>query len=431
MGKTSVARSIARALGRKFVRISLGGIKDEAEIRGHRRTYVGALPGKIIQQIRRAGTQNPVFLLDEIDKMGKDFRGDPQAALMEVLDPEINKTFQDHYLEVDFDLSKVLFITTANNIYNIPKPLLDRMEVIEFSSYLEWEKIEIAKRHLIPKNKKLLGIPDEKVEIKDDALKKIISEYTKEAGVRELERVIAKILRKSAKKIVEGVEKVIVDENNLKDFLGVPKYKQIKVSNVLPTGCAYGLAWTEYGGEILRIESVVMPGEGKIQLTGHLGEIIKESALAGFSYIRKECEKFGLSPDFYKTIDLHLHIPEGAIPKDGPSAGIPIFLSILSSLTSKSIPADIASTGEITLSGDILPVGGLKEKIMAAKRNKIKRVIVPSENKSEIEELPKEVKEDIEILFVAKIEDVLKIVFPDFGKKGEESFFISQWAKTS
>jgi len=412
VGKTSLAISIAKALGRKFVRMSLGGLRDEAEIRGHRRTYVGALPGRIIQQIKRAGTKNPVFLLDEVDKVGMDFRGDPQAALMEVLDPEVNKNFQDNYLEVDFDLSEVLFITTANSLHGIPKPLLDRMEVIPIRGYLDFEKLEIARRHLVPKKMKELGVPRGVVSISKSALLKIIREYTREAGVRELERHIGKILRKGAKLYVEEGKKVKVTEKNLKKFLGLPKYPQKEAEKELPFGVAYGLAWTEYGGEVLRIEVSAMSGSGKLELTGSLGEVMKESAKAALSYIRSHYVRFGLKQDFYTGIDIHLHVPEGAIPKDGPSAGVPIVLGMISALTRKRIPGYIAATGEITLSGEVLPVGGLEEKLLAAKRSGIKKVFIPEDNKREVEEMKKEISEGLELIFISHLDQVVRLVFP-------------------
>ncbi len=412
VGKTSLAISIARALGRKFVRMSLGGLRDEAEIRGHRRTYVGALPGRIIQQIKRAGTKNPVFLLDEVDKVGMDFRGDPQAALMEVLDPEINRNFQDNYLEVDFDLSEVLFITTANSLHGIPKPLLDRMEVIPIRGYLDFEKLEIAKRHLVPKKMKELGIPRGIVSISKDALQKIIREYTKEAGVRELERHIGKILRKGAKIYVEEGKKVRVTAKNLQKFLGLPKYPQKEAEKELPVGVAYGLAWTEYGGEILRIEVTAMKGSGKLELTGSLGEVMKESAKAALSYIRSHYIRFGLEENFYTGIDLHLHVPEGAIPKDGPSAGVPIVLGMISALTKKRVPGYIAATGEITLSGEILPIGGLEEKLLAAKRSGIKKIFLPENNKREVKEMKREISEGLELIFIRHLDQVVRLVFP-------------------
>lgn len=411
-GKTSLAKSIAKALGRKFVRISLGGLHDESEIRGHRKTYVGAMPGKIIQQIKKAGTKNPVFLLDEIDKVGKDWRGDPYAALMEVLDPEQNKSFQDNYLEVDFDLSEIIFITTANSIYTIPKPLLDRMEVIRLKGYLDFEKLNIAKKHLIPRAREEIGLPKDSVLFEDEAIMEIIKSYTKEAGVRELERQIRRILRKAAKRYVEKGENTIIRCDNLKEFLGIPKYKKKVTILELPVGVAYGLAWTEYGGEILSVESRKMKGKGTLELTGQLGDVMQESAKTALSYIRSNCEKFGLNPDFYEKIDIHIHIPEGAIPKDGPSAGVTLLVSMLSTLTGSKVKGDIAMTGEITLSGRILPVGGLEEKCLAAKRGGIKSIIIPKENRREIEELNKEIKDGLNFFFIDTLDELVRLIFP-------------------
>ncbi|MEO0230165.1 MAG: endopeptidase La [candidate division WOR-3 bacterium] len=411
VGKTSLAKSIARALNRKFVRISLGGLRDEAEIKGHRRTYVGAMPGKIVQQIRRAGSCNPVFLLDEIDKVGQDWRGDPQAALMEVLDPEINKYFQDHYLEVEFDLSHVLFITTANTTYTIPKPLLDRMEVIPIRGYLENEKFHIAKYFLIPKQLSASGLPDGALKITSKAIKRIITEYSREAGLRELERQIAKITRKAAKMYADKGQKVLVNATNLEKFLGKPRYRLRELNETLPPGVAYGLAWTEFGGEILRIEVAKMEGNGKLELTGQLGDVMKESAKAALTYIRANYQNFGLEKDFYNKIDLHLHVPEGAIPKDGPSAGVTIFTSMLSSLTGKSVPSNIAMTGEITITGQVLAVGGLEEKLLAAKRYGINKVFLPSENRKDVEEIKREITEKLEIVYIDHVDQLVRHVF--------------------
>lgn len=432
VGKTSLARSIARALGRKFVRMSLGGLRDEAEIRGHRRTYVGALPGRIIQQIRRAGTKNPVFLLDEVDKIGMDFRGDPQAALMEVLDPEINKHFQDNYLEVDFDLSEVLFITTANSIHGIPKPLLDRMEVIHLRGYLDYEKLQIAKRHLIKKQKEILGIPPRIVRIEDGAIMRVIREYTREAGVRELERQLARILRKAAKVYAEEGRGIRVTEKNIEKFLGPPKYRVKEAERELVPGAAYGLAWTEYGGEILKVEVSVMRGTGKLEMTGQLGNVMKESAVAALTYIRANYRDFGLPPDFYKEVDLHLHVPEGAIPKDGPSAGVAIMVAMASALTKRPIPGHIAMTGEITLQGEVLPVGGLEEKLLAAKRGGIKEVLIPEANMRDIETMKKDIAEGIKITYIKTLRDVKERIFGrkkmeliEYKREGDYSRWIS------
>jgi len=411
VGKTSLARSIARALNRKFVRISLGGLRDEAEIKGHRRTYVGAMPGKIIQQIRRAGSSNPVFLLDEIDKVGQDWRGDPQAALMEVLDPEVNKSFQDHYLEVEFDLSRVLFITTANTTYTIPKPLLDRMEVIPIRGYLENEKYHIAKKFLIPKQLKAAGLPENALKITRPAIYRIINEYSREAGLRELERQIAKITRKAAKNYADKGRKTTVTTKNLEKFLGPLRYRMRELNETLPEGVAYGLAWTEYGGDILRIEVAKMEGSGKLELTGQLGDVMKESAKAALTYIRANYQEFGLERDFYNKLDLHLHVPEGAIPKDGPSAGVTILTAMVSSLTGKKVPSDIAMTGEITITGQVLAVGGLEEKLLAAKRYGIKTVYLPLENKRDIEEMKKEITEKLELKYISHVSELIKDVF--------------------
>ncbi len=411
VGKTSLAKSIARALNRKFVRISLGGLRDEAEIKGHRKTYVGAMPGKIIQQIRRAGSCNPVFLLDEIDKVGQDWRGDPQAALMEVLDPEVNKYFQDHYLEVEFDLSNVLFITTANTTYTIPKPLLDRMEVIPIRGYLENEKFYIAKYFLIPKQIKAAGLSDGVLKVTGKATKRIINEYSREAGLRELERQFAKITRKAAKIYADKGKPVTVNSRNLEEFLGKPRYRIRELNETLPPGVAYGLAWTEFGGEILRVEVAKMEGNGKLELTGQLGDVMKESAKAALTYIRANYQDFGLERDFYNNIDLHLHVPEGAIPKDGPSAGITIFTAMLSSLTCKPVPNNIAMTGEITITGQVLAVGGLEEKLLAAKRYGINKVFLPLENKKDVEEIKKDITEKLEIVYVDHVSQLVKNVF--------------------
>jgi ATP-dependent Lon protease len=412
VGKTSLARSIGRALGRKLVRISLGGVRDEAEIRGHRRTYVGALPGRIIQQIKRAGTKNPVFLMDEIDKMGADFRGDPQAALMEVLDPEVNNAFQDHYLEVDFDLTEVFFITTANTIQGIPKPLLDRMEVIPLRGYLDYEKLEIAARFLVPKKLKESGLTTKQVRFDRRALLRIIREYTREAGVREVERQIGSVVRKAARAFVEDEKPRRITASQIESYLGVPRYRKREAKQVLPAGVVHGLAWTEAGGEILKIEVSKMKGKGELELTGQLGDVMKESAKAAISFVRTNHALFHLKADFFEMIDLHVHVPEGAIPKDGPSAGVAIEAGIISAVTGLPVPGDAAMTGEITLSGDVIAVGGLEEKILAAKRSGLKKVFIPRDNERDIKEMKKEITEDMEILYVRTLADLNRYLFP-------------------
>ncbi|NQT29279.1 MAG: endopeptidase La [Candidatus Saganbacteria bacterium] len=411
VGKTSVARSIARSMGRKFTRVSLGGIRDEAEIRGHRRTYVGSLPGRIIQSIHKAAVNNPVFLFDEVDKMGKDFRGDPSAALLEVLDPEMNKEFSDHYLEVDFDLSDVFFITTANTREPIPRPLQDRMEIIEMSGYSEEEKLGIAKAHLLPRELEKHGLFTKQVEFEDGALLSIIREYTKEAGVRNLERKIATVLRKIAIKVVkeETNKKTIVKDPDLAEYLGAPKYKFGLAEEKDQIGSAMGLAWTEVGGATIPVEVTVMPGRGNLTLTGQMGDVMQESAKAAMSYVRSRANKFGLEENFYRKNDIHVHVPEGAVPKDGPSAGITIATALTSALAKIPVKRDVAMTGEITLRGKVLPIGGLKEKLLAARRAGIKKVIVPKENKKDFEEIKKEVPADLAVVFVKEMDEVLAV----------------------
>ena len=409
VGKTSLGRSIARAMGRKFVRISLGGVRDEAEIRGHRRTYIGSMPGKIIQSMKRAGTVNPVFLLDEIDKMSYDFRGDPSAALLEVLDPEQNKTFNDHYLEVDYDLSNVFFITTANVRSDIPLPLQDRMEIIELPGYLEHEKLEIARRHLLPRQIKENGLKRGELTVADEAILRIIREYTREAGVRNLERHLAKIARKTVRKLLENGNKghVAVTAENLEEFLGKPEFLNRQVSLQQEVGIATGLAWTLYGGDVLKIEVNIMPGKGKLTLTGKLGDVMQESARTALSYLRSIAAQFGIKKDVFEKNDIHIHIPEGAIPKDGPSAGITLATALLSALIRKPVNNDVAMTGEITLRGRVLAIGGLKEKMLAAQRHHLRKVLVPEENIKDVEELPPVLKEGIEIVLVKDFQDVL------------------------
>ncbi len=421
VGKTSLAKSIARALGRKLVRISLGGVRDEAEIRGHRRTYIGSMPGKIIQSMKRAGVINPVMLLDEVDKMSMDFRGDPSSALLEVLDPEQNCTFNDHYLDVDYDLSHVMFITTANVRYQIPLPLQDRMEIIELSGYLQHDKREIAKRHIIPKQLQEHGLAKSGITITDPAIDKIITEYTREAGVRNLERELASVCRKIAKDIVSGNQKngkkdrsgsqFIVTPEKVEEYLGVPKFRNRLRADTNRVGSATGLAWTNVGGDILHVDVTVMSGKEKLTLTGQLGDVMKESAQAALSYLRSNAKELGLDPDFYKDRELHVHLPEGAIPKDGPSAGITMVMAMYSAISGKPARADVAMTGEITLRGEVLAIGGLNEKLIAAQRSGITTVLIPQENVKDLSEIPQRVKEGLTIIPISKIEEALQHVF--------------------
>jgi len=409
VGKTSLGKSIARATNRQFIRMSLGGIRDEAEVRGHRRTYIGSLPGKIIQMMKKAGTKNPLFLLDEIDKVGNDYRGDPSSALLEALDPEQNTTFNDHYLEVDYDLSDVMFVTTANTL-NILPPLLDRMEVIRLAGYTEDEKINIANKFLLPKAVKENGVKDGEMDLSDGAIKEIIRNYTRESGVRNLEREIFKVSRKVVKKVVNAEEtKVKVDEKNLTDFLGVKKFKYGELETEDKVGISTGLAWTEFGGEILKIEAVNMPGKGRMQITGKLGDVMQESVKAAKSYVRSKSLDFGIIPPIFEKKDFHIHVPEGATPKDGPSAGIAMVTSIVSSITNVPVRRDLAMTGEVTLTGQVLPIGGLKEKLLSAHRAGIKEVLIPKDNEKDLADIPKKVKEDIKITPVGVVDDVLKI----------------------
>ena len=409
VGKTSLAGSVAKALGRKFVRASLGGVRDEAEIRGHRRTYVGAMPGRILEALKKAGTRNPVFLLDEVDKMGSDYKGDPTSALLEVLDPAQNNTFSDHYIELPFNLSDVLWIVTANDIGSIPRPLLDRMEVINLSSYTEQEKLEIAKQYLLPRQRTKNGLSGKEIKLGAGVLQRMINEYTRESGVRELERVIGHLCRKVARKIVEGdTESVYVTTKNLVDILGKVKYPHTKAKRKPEVGLCTGMAWTQVGGDILPTEVNIFPGTGKLILTGKLGDVMKESAQAALSYIRSRQDKFELAEDFYEKNDIHVHFPEGAVPKDGPSAGITMATAIVSGLTGRKIRSDVAMTGEITIRGNVLAIGGLKEKVLAAYREGIRTIVLPKENERDIEDIPESVREKLEFVPVENMDKVLE-----------------------
>jgi len=409
VGKTSLGKSIAKATNREFVRVSVGGMRDEAEIRGHRRTYIGSLPGKIIQMMKKAGTKNPLILLDEIDKIGNDYRGDPSSALLEALDPEQNATFNDHYLEVDYDLSDVMFVTTANTL-NILPPLLDRMEVIRLAGYTEDEKINIANKYLLPKQIKDNGVKEKEMTLSEDIIKEIIRSYTKESGVRNLEREISKVARKVVKKVVTGEEKEVkIDLKNLSEYLGIQKFKFGELESEDKIGVVTGLAWTEYGGEILKIETVIMPGKGRMQITGKLGDVMQESIKAAKSFIRSKSLDYGIIPPLFEKKDFHIHVPEGATPKDGPSAGIGMVTSIVSAITNNPVRRDVAMTGEVTLTGQVLPIGGLKEKLLAAHRAGIKQVIIPKENEKDLVDMPKKIIDDIKITPVEHADEVLKI----------------------
>ncbi len=423
VGKTSLGKSIARAMGRKFVRVSLGGIRDEAEIRGHRRTYIGSLPGRIIQGVKRAGAKNPVFMLDEIDKVGTDFRGDPSSALLEVLDPEQNNSFSDHYLEVPFDLSKVFFITTANILDTIPPALRDRMEVLRLPGYTEEEKIEIARAHLMPRQLEEHGLTGENVEFTDDAVRRIIVEYTREAGVRNLEREIASICRKVARGVAEGKkEKVVVDADRTPEFLGPVRFFREIAERTDRSGVAVGLAWTQTGGEILFVESTRMRGKGKVTITGRLGDVMRESALAAVSWIRTNAQRLGIPETLFESSDFHIHVPSGATPKDGPSAGVTLAVSLVSLLTGAPVPSDLAMTGEITLRGKVLPVGGVKEKVIAAKSAGIRRVILPDKNEKDLEDVAEPVRNSLTFQFVSEIDQVMDLAFgEDLRRRAAEA----------
>ena len=421
VGKTSIAKSVARSIDRKFVRMSLGGVRDEAEIRGHRRTYIGAIPGRIMSGIKEAGTNNPVFLFDEVDKIGADYKGDPASALLEVLDPEQNKDFMDHYLEIPFDLSKVMFITTANTIDTIPRPLLDRMEVIEVTGYTEEDKVQIADKYLVPKKVKENGLADSNVTVTEAAIRTIINDYTRESGVRNLEREISNVCRKVARQVVEtGKAETAIDVPEVRQLLGKRRYHYDKVEGVNEIGVTTGMAWTIVGGDTLFIETTVVPGNGKLVLTGQLGEVMQESAKAGISYIRSRAKELGINENFYKENDIHIHIPEGATPKDGPSAGVTMCTSVISALTSTPVHKDVSMTGEITLRGKVLPVGGIREKVLAAHRAGIKKILLPKENESDIDEIPENVRKQLTFVLLETVDDALREALVKPEKSGNK-----------
>ena len=416
VGKTSLGKSVAKSTGREFIRISLGGVRDESEIRGHRRTYIGSMPGKIIQSMKKAKTTNPLILLDEIDKMGHDFRGDPASAMLEVLDPEQNSTFTDHYLEVEYDLSNVMFLTTANS-YNMPSPLLDRMEIIPLAGYTEQEKVEIANQHLYEKQKKSHGLSKDEFQLTKSGLVEIIRRYTREAGVRSLEREIAKLCRKALTKIIKkDQKKVVITEKNIPDFLGVKKFKYGLAESENQIGVTTGLAWTEVGGDLLSVEALKLPGKGRMKTTGKLGDVMKESIDAASSFVRSISPSIGVKPPLFEKIDIHVHVPEGATPKDGPSAGVAMVTAIVSVLSGIAVRRDVAMTGEVTLRGNVLPIGGLKEKLLAALRGGIKTVLIPEENVKDLVEIPKNVKEGLKIISVSHVSDVLSKALVDSPK---------------
>ena len=421
-GKTSIGKSIANSMGREFVRISLGGVRDEAEIRGHRRTYIGALPGRIIASLKKAGTNNPIFMLDEIDKLGMDFRGDPSSALLEVLDPEQNFSFNDHYLEVDFDLSSIMFITTANRVDKIPGPLRDRMEVLEFSGYIMEEKLQIAKDHLLPKQVKEHGLRKKEIKFSDESICLLVESYTREAGVRNLERQLANVCRKAAREITDGKRKTInVDPEKVYEYLGPKKFISEIAERTQQPGVVVGLAWTAFGGDILFIEATKMPGKGALKLTGKLGDVMKESVQAAYSYVRANTHTLGIDPAFYKKIDIHVHVPAGAIPKDGPSAGVAMITALVSLITNKPVKDKLGMTGEISLRGNVLPIGGLKEKATAAHRSGLTHILAPAQNEKDLVDIPKKVLKDLKISFVKDVSEVLKLALGLEGKKTPKS----------